>query len=155
MLETVTNKVKMLTDIFRNINQLIFEINTREDSEDLIIYLNTEDQLFKNSEDAEGNFLGDYSDFTAELKKGKGQPFKSITLKDSGTFYNSFEVKATKKGDIIITADTIKNGDDLEDRFGNKLVGLNEENISIYREYFKNALLQLIRKEFIAIRNIN
>ena len=37
---------------------------------------------------------GFYSPFTEIIKKGKGQPYNKVTLKDTGKFYYSFKVTA-------------------------------------------------------------
>lgn len=159
MFETAKKKLNLIKTLFENIDKLVLEINMRDKSKDLIIYYNTEDQLFKEGEDSKGNHLGDYSDYSIAIKKEKGQPFDHITLRDTNTFYDSFEV-TPKLNEIAITANTIKtdeNGDisDLTDRFGNDIIGINAENLQLYREYVQNALLQLLRKEINAISGLD
>ena len=72
--------------------------------QDEIIRLNTEDQLYEEGIDSQGRSLGEYTPYTIEIKKSKGQRVDHITLKDTGAFYASFKVRATKT-DLIIEAD--------------------------------------------------
>lgn len=149
MLGKAKYKVQLLIDLFENIDNLIFEIQQRDESKDLIINLNTDKQLYEGKTADEGE-LGTYSPFTVVIKKQKNQPSDRVTLKDTGDFYSSFKVTA-KKNETIIFADTIKGDKDLEEVYGN-ILGLNEENLSIYREYIKKALLQLLCQNMGAIK---
>jgi hypothetical protein len=112
----------------------------------LIINLNTEEQMNKQSVNADGEELtsvgGTYSPVTMIISKAKGRPKKSlfqVNLKDTGRFYKSFRVRVGMDS-ILITADTIKSGEDLESRWG-KLVGLTDEHLQ--------ELIQLARELYI------
>jgi hypothetical protein len=96
----------------------------------LIIELNTQDQLFKKGVDSKGLTLGVYAPFTIEIKKSKGQPTNHITLKDTGDVYKTWMV-TTLNGDIIITANFIKDGEDIieKNRLSEDVVGLIDENL--------------------------
>ena len=119
--------------------------NTPEVKE-MIIEMNTNDQLYKRGIDAKGTELsdigGDYSFITKDIKSRKGDIYTHVTLKDTGDFYKSWRV--TVMGEVIfIEADTIKDGDDLRKRWGNDILGLTEESkgklisyaVVKYREY--------------------
>lgn len=119
--------------------------NTPEVKE-MIIEMNTNDQLYKRGIDAKGTELsdigGDYSFITKDIKSRKGDIYTHVTLKDTGDFYKSWRV--TVMGQVIfIEADTIKDGDDLRQRWGNDILGLTEESkgklisyaVVKYREY--------------------
>ena len=118
--------------------------------EQFIVSLNTEGQLYELGEDSEGQSLGDYTDYSVLLKlSGTGDSrIDHITLKDTGDFYKSFEIKVLKDG-FRIVANPIKDGDNLEDRFGKDIVGLNENNKKIlakfilpfYQEAIKRAIV--------------
>lgn len=103
----------------------------------LVKLLNTEIQLGKLNIDATGTQLSDiggyYSPVTLMLAAESGHPKKGsdkIDLKDTGAFYSSFLVTINVKG-ITIEADTIKDGQDLRDRWGENIIGLTNENIKI------------------------
>ena len=107
----------------------------------LIVTLNTEDQLFKKGEDSLGNpITPGYTPFTIELKQAKGQPTNRVTLKDTGDFYNSFLAYVDNAGDIIINSDPIKIDSftgaetDLTIKYGKDIIGLNEKSLSILNE---------------------
>lgn len=105
-----------------------------------IIDLNTQEQLFEQGIDSLGNSLGEYSDFTVEVKKLKGQRFDHITLRDSGDFYNSFQVNVGKNF-FVINADPIKDDTNLFTEFGVDIVGLTDTS--------KNELSLFIKDFFI------
>lgn len=127
-----------LTDLLTNskglgINLALLHVFKKEANTDLVLLLNTDEQLFQGL-DAEGKSLkeigGGYAPLTIELKRLKGQPTDRVTLYDTGEFYNSFRVFAGKTH-LDITADTLKEGDvDLQDRYGRNLLGLNDDSIT-------------------------
>jgi hypothetical protein len=75
-----------------------------KDVQDEIIRINTEDQLEEEGIDSLGRKLGDYAPSTIAYKRRKGQRYDHVTLKDTGDFYNSFNVKVNVN-EIIIDAD--------------------------------------------------
>ena len=109
---------------------------------DLIIFLNTEDQL-QASEDSLGNAL--YNKFTQRgtysLRDKKGRGGNTYTLKDTGEFYSSFVV-AVQNGMITIDANPIKENDNLFETYGVDIVGLTDDNL---QELIIEALEHFIR----------
>lgn len=130
-----------------DIDSIVLDITRTQEFKTLVIKLNTEglptSQLFIKGEDSTGKELskigGSYSPFTIEEKKKKGQPTDRVTLKDTGDFYMSFEV-IPFKGGFIIDANTIKDGEDLEDDWGHNIIGLQDENIQILIEFYKGMI---------------
>lgn len=117
-----------------------------------IIALNTEkggfgvtSQLFDLGIDSNGEDLGEYSDFTIEIKKSQGLPFDHITLFDTGEFYDSFRVKPLNDG-FEITADPIKEDTDLFVEFGEDIVGLTTESIQELQKFIIPDVEEAIRK---------
>lgn len=110
----------------------------------LITDLNTKVQLFDQGEDAEGKKLasvgGGYAPSTVKIKKIKRQPTNRVTLKDTGDFYDSFSVKVESNANFTINADTAKGSYDLTERWGDDLVGLQDENVKI--------VMELLEQEF-------
>ena len=116
------------------------------DLQNNIIKLNTIDQLFNEGVDSLGDSLGEYSPFTVELKKIKGQPTDRITLKDTGDFYRTFKVEV-KDDSFFINANPIKDDSNLFDDFGSEIVGLTEENqIKVSKTILDNTI-KYIRKQ--------
>ncbi len=130
-----------------DIDLIILEITRTQEFKTLVIKLNTEglptSQLFIKGSDSTGKRLdeigGSYSPFTIQEKNKKGQPTDRVTLKDTGDFYMSFDV-IPFKGGFIIEADTMKDGDNLEDDWGENIIGLDDENTQIILEFYRNSL---------------
>jgi len=111
-----------------------------------IIKLNTIDQLFDDGIDSLGDSLGEYSPFTVELKKIKGQPTDRITLKDTGKFYKTFKIEV-KNDSFFINANPIKEDNNLFDDFGDEIVGLTEENQIKVSKIILDNTIKYIRKQ--------
>lgn len=116
-----------------------------------ILDLNREKQLFKDGINILGEKLRSdlarfgqvYSNNTINIKTEKGQPTNRVTLKDTGEFYSTFFLK-TNPFDFTIEADTIKDGEDLQDRFPD-ILGLAEENKNLLVIYIQDELIPLIK----------
>lgn len=127
--------------------RLFFNRNVRNK----IVDLNTLSQLFDKGEDATGRKLesigGSYAPFTIQDKIGKGLPTDRVTLSDTFTFYDSFQVFADLDS-FSILYDPIKGGEDLRTRWGDNLAGLSNESISELQDYtlplFKAQLLTFV-----------
>jgi hypothetical protein len=104
--------------------------------------------MFEDGVDSKGESLGQYSPFTIALKEKKGQRIDHITLKDTGEFYGSMEVKA-KRDEIIVSADMKKPDTDLEVIYPNAL-GLNEKSLSEIRDFTKPLFIEEVRKSIFA-----
>lgn len=120
---------------------------------DLVIKLNTDEQLYKQNVNSKGERLntigGNYSPVTLLISKQKGRPKRSlqdINLFDTGEFYNSFKVIVNAQG-ILIEADTDKGDNDLTDRWGNDIIGLTDENMGVIIEEIKKAYIRILRQE--------
>lgn len=135
---------------------LAFSFSDPETQEE-VIRLNTDEQLFNQGIDSTGESLesigGSYSPFTIRVKRAEGVPhprgYAWVTLYQSGEFYSSFKVEV-RKDSIIISADTIKEGEDLQDRWGDEIIGLTDESIQTLNEEFVSKLvIQYILKNLI------
>lgn len=136
--------MEALLDMLRNMMSLdegdiLSTALDKPETKDLIIKLNTEEQLFKYGEDAEGRKLrdigGDYSPFTVEDKLTKGLPTDHITLFNTGRMYESETVRIGSEGDINMEMDTIKDGEDIQDRWGPNIVGLTDASLNYLIEH--------------------
>lgn len=130
----LTRVISKLNNIARiEVGPIIQSIFQEGNIQDEIIRLNTIDQLFEKGENSLGIRLetigGEYKSYTVFRKQIKGQPVDRVTLKDTGEFYESFEVIANT-GDTYITIKTnpFKDGENILDRWGVEVVGLNKEN---------------------------
>lgn len=128
------------------------EIFSNPEIKDLIIDLNTKDQLFKKGVDSKNNPLPTYSKFTEILSGGRKKEGEPFTLNDTGEFYRSFVIKVLNSGDAEIIADTIKEDpltgtSDLLDTASQFILGLTDESKEILRKVFKEKIIEKIRSD--------
>lgn len=116
-----------------------------------ILELNRRRQLFFRGINAEGKLLsrigGNYTLFTLREKEGT-RPVNDpglINLFDTGAFYDTFNIKLEKDGFLII-ADTIKDGEDLQDRWGDELLGLTEESRALAGQQIQPEVVEYVEK---------
>lgn len=108
-------------------DKLIKKAVEDSETEALIVDLNTRGQLgrFINSEGVRLSDIGGEYALITQFEKGLGPT--EVNLNDTGDYWNSYQVNAVKGG-YEITSDPIKDGDNLENRYGDNLEGLTTEN---------------------------
>ena len=133
-------------------DKMAYQLTRTGNFQDLVIELNTEDQLYNKCQNSKGESLsdigGDYSPVTIEISKRKGRPKKSassINLYDTGDFYNSFRVTPFVGG-FDIDADPIKDDTNLFSEWGDDIVGLNEQNLDKIRQEYAKYFQEEISK---------
>lgn len=133
-------KVKSLS-----VNDMVDELGEHPEFIDLIIELNTKNQLYDKGVDSLGDRIGSYSPKTKAIKDANSQISDHVTLNDTGKFYDSFKVYINSQKDFVISADTIKDTDDLIFKYGKDILGLNEDSLKILRESAKNILIPYVK----------
>ena len=140
-----------------DVDDIAYNIAQTNEHKRLVISLNTEgkptSQLYELGENSLGQRLkgkkilkdGEYTPFTKSIKQEKGQRFDHPTLKDSGAFYASFIVKPYKGG-FEIDADPVKDETNLFDELGKDILGLNDENLQIIINFYKDAILESLEQ---------
>jgi hypothetical protein len=128
-----------------SVNDLVDELGEYPEFIDLIIELNTKNQLYDKGVDAIGDSIGSYSAKTKAIKDASGQISDHVTLNDTGKFYESFKVYINSQKDFVISADTIKDTDDLIFKYGKDILGLNEDSLTILRESAKKILIPYVK----------
>jgi hypothetical protein len=87
-----------------------------------------------------------YSKYWAEKRQNRGRQVEYVDLKYTGNFYKSIKYKKTEDGGKIISTDSDqKKLNDIDDRYGDKVLGLTENELD---NIAKDAAIQL--SEFIA-----
>ncbi len=137
---TFENFINITLDFFKNIDDVIFKITQEQETQKFLIE-SLQDQLFITGEDGNGLSLGDYSPVTVKIKRAKGQPTDRITLKDTGEFYNSYEIDPFKGG-FFINADGKKKDTDLFFQYGEDILKPNEETSTLIAEYYEQRLFE-------------
>ena len=134
------NCINIALNFFENIDSIIFDITKEKETQDFLIDV-LQDQLFTTGEDGNGLSLGEYSPITVKIKQSKGQPTDRITLKDTGAFYNSYEIDPFEGG-FFIDADGKKKDTDLFFRYGDDILKPNEETTTLIAEYYEQRLFE-------------
>jgi len=124
-----------------DIPELIFECLNTDEVKDAIIILNQDEQLKKGIDSLEQrietiasqeeNSGFPYSRFTVSERTNKGLQVQNVDLKDTGDFYNSFDVKVTTENTEVL-ADFDKPDGNILDNFDSSydFLGLNIESVA-------------------------
>lgn len=126
--DRIRAKIEAL-ELFQNkvndqIKRIILSLET------IVTEMNTEDQLFDQGINSEGESIisyAPYSDITIEIKRELGQPVDRVTLRDEGDFHDSFELEEAETGVLIVAKDT--KTDELIFQYGDSIIGLTEDNL--------------------------
>lgn len=143
-IKSLGDKIRSLE--MRTIARTAFEDKTLQAR---IIDLNTQVQMYELGVDAKNQPLGDYAPITISYYKplaaseGRDGRTDHITLKDTGTFYDSFRVETDKDG-FRILADTRKGETDLFIIYP-EILGLTDESIREITPEIAELSIQAIR----------
>ena len=114
-----------------------------------ILDLNRVDQLFDKGIDSKNRALGVYTPFTINSKNERGVPVPSdfhITLFDTGQFYSTFVI-IPGKDFFEIDANPIREDSNLFEDFGEDILGLNDENLQILIDFFKETVVLRVKEQ--------
>ena len=142
------------TMIDSNVNAIINILIKKPEFTDLIIELNTFEQLHEKGIDSLGVSLGNYAATTIEGtaqfagRAERGLRFDHITLFDTGDFYKSFKVIVRNNNDsfFFIDADPQKEDTNLFQEWGEDIVGLTPESIEVLNKKLVVELQKEIKK---------
>ncbi len=143
--------ILQLTDSIANLDEglLLRNFVSIPSVQTFILDLNRRDQLFNKGIDSKNRALGVYTPFTINSKQERGVPLPSdfhITLFDTGEFYSTFVI-IPGKDFFEIDANPIKEGDNLFDDFGEDIIGLNDENLQVLIDFFKETIQLRVRDQ--------
>jgi len=131
-----------------NVTKTLVKILNKKSVQKFITDLNTKVQLVDYGEDSRGVQLsaigGIYATSTIRLSKTKKKNRSHINLKDTGAFHKSFDVQVKSNANFSITANTVKNGVDLEDRWGEDIVGLQDENVELVIDRLRDEFYKAV-----------
>ena len=114
-----------------------------------ILDLNRTDQLFNKGVDSKNKALGVYAPSTINSKNERGVPVPSdfhITLFDTGEFYSTFVI-IPGKDFFEIDANPIREDSNLFEDFGEDILGLNDENLQVLIDFFKETIQLRVREQ--------
>lgn len=119
-----------------------------ERNEDEILALNTEEQLYERGITSRGvriDSYAPYSPLTIEIKKGLGQPYDRVTLRDTGAFERSFWLDFDHEK-VWVEAFDAKT-EELMAKYGDDILGFTDENIGkIVRQFVFPDIMEIARK---------
>ena len=146
MIKAIQDKINQLKKVQKNLSNSV--LGAVKDYEAEILDLNTDDQLFQKGIDSEGRRIEPgYRPLTIQIKRSKGQPTNRVTLKDTGSFHNSFAIEFQNDGFAIVTDDNKTKK--IERKYGNKIAGLTDENLQEVIEMLKPDLIENIQKQIL------
>lgn len=92
---------------------------------------------------------GAYSDLTLSLADPPKKSRTQVDLHDTGDYYDSFKVSLSN---VLLTigSNPIKDGDNLEDRYGKDLEGLTSENLQIVIDAIRKKLIPIVKLKIAA-----
>jgi len=142
MLPVIGKKIDALKDFQRKADEKVIQEVRKEES--YVIYLNTDEQLFRGL-DGEGNKIRPpYKPFTVRVKLRKGQPVNRVTLLDTGDFYGGTDVLYGQDEFRIINLD--EKADKLRAKYGDAILGLNEQSRDLLAQKIKPGLINQFQK---------
>lgn len=100
-------------------------------------------QLFDKGIDGKGNKLTpEYKPFTIAIKRQKGQPTDRVTLSDTGSFYDGFDLIFTDQNSIGVFSRDSKTPEIIE-KYGSDIFTFTVDNIKeIDKEIFEKNLIK-------------
>jgi hypothetical protein len=143
MNQAIRAKIEPIEDFLKNTDQVLLGII--QEGEEIVLDLNREEQLYEGK-DAQGREIRPkYTPFTVSIKRIKGQPTDRVTLKDTGDFYQSFDIKyGPDYFEIIATDGKTKK---LQRKYGPEVLGLNPDSLAFLIDLCKDELIGYLRKK--------
>ena len=131
-MDRITDLIARLKDYQDNIN-MFMEAATIQ-AADTITDMNI-GQLYDSGEDRNGNKIQPpYTPVTVQIKLKKGQPTNRVTLRDTFEWQSSFFVQYLADGFEIMASDW--KTDRLKAKYGDEILGLQDDNVSYLLENF-------------------
>ena len=90
------------------------------------------EQMMAGQDSDGGRITPEYTPFTIEIKKSKGQPYDRVTLRDEGSFQQKMFMKADKFPVMFDSNDP--KTDDLTEKYGNSIFGLTKQHLGDFKQ---------------------
>lgn len=138
---SITEVRDRFVKILAGFNELI--VGTYKDTEADAIDMNT--QQMRDGVTSLGKGIGQYSSFTKQIKKAKGQNSEWVTLLDTGEFQSAMGFQTLDAQYASINSSDWKT-DGLVDKYGADIFGLTEKNTKIYaRENWFTSFMEKLK----------
>jgi hypothetical protein len=100
--------------------------------------------------DADGRQITpEYAELTVDIKTAKGQPTSRVTLRDSGAFYAG--IVAQVRGQELEMTGTDPKTRELQEKYGDDIIGLSEEAVAEFREDYVRPELEAKTREILGL----
>ena len=140
------SKIEPLEKFLNETDQVVLGLVQAD--EDLVLDLNRDEQLYDEGRDATGRTITPrYTPFTVSIKRIKGQPTDRVTLKDTGSFYRSFDIKYGPDYFEIIATD--RKTKKLQKKYGDQILGLDDDSLQLIIDLYRGELIQYLRKNLV------
>ena len=111
-------------------------------NKDIILKMITKEQLYDLGIEGRGIEIWSYQPYTARTirkKHKKGQPYDRVTLKDTGKFYSSLDIKFDETGFYVTSSDS--KAEALLKRYGKTIFRLTDANLkTLLNDYIRPSL---------------
>ena len=135
--EAIANLIERVKAFEDNINEYIKESLNSTDVEEEIAFMNYTGQLYIEGINAANVSIWSYQPYaesTIKKKRREGKPYNRVTLRDKGGLEDVFYiVLRDDEFEIRVQWDKMKY---LYARYGDNVVGLNEENVQYLSQHF-------------------
>lgn len=91
----------------------------------------------------------EYAPLTVEIKQVKGQPTDRVTLRDTGDFYAG--IVAQVRGEAVEMVGTDPKTQQLQQDYGNAIIGLSDAAVDEFREDYVRPELQAKTRETLGL----
>lgn len=91
----------------------------------------------------------EYAELTIEIKTAEGQPTDRVTLRDRGDFYAG--IVAQVRGEAIALEGTDPKTQQLQEKYGNRILGLSDAAVDEFREDYVRPELQAKTRETLGL----
>ena len=142
--------IKSLDNITKNLKRWQAEAPQRvtviaKTEQPTIERLNTDEQMFKQGERADGAAITPaYTAFTKGIKQMKGQPTNRVTLRDTGAFHRSVSVQWRSKDFLIVATDP--KTPDLVRKYSPAILGLSDDSLTVLNRLLSPKVQTAFRK---------
>lgn len=141
MIEAIANKINLLKQFQLSSDDYV--LNQVRNNESEILDLNLE-QLNQGIKGNSQNITPSYRPKTIQIKQLKGQPTNRVTLKDTGDFYQGFEIVYFNDRFVIDSED--EKAESLENKYGLDIFGLTDRNIQETIDIIRDDFIEAFRK---------
>ncbi len=140
----VQHEVYLMLERAKMLNNASAWVYAMRDNKDLQIEIirKVKDRLFKEGTNDQGKIIGTYSPFTEKLNRQKVAG-THYTLKDTGEFYESIYI-GVMNDYFFIDGDGDKGKDNLFEKYGEGIIGLDENTFDWFGEKIINKYIDYV-----------